>query len=89
MMLPSEPNSAPLGPFILSLFIAAGVGGVLFLGGIVAIFMGISPVIEFVGWTAKLLGLSQGGSFFPVALFWAAVSFAVSFASQLLLRASK
>jgi predicted membrane protein len=64
---------------IFNAFIAATItAGVLIFVGIVGFFMMIPPVIYFFSLTIKLLGISDGGSFFYVIAFWSILAFFVS-----------
>ena len=64
--------------FVKSLLVAVFAGTFFFLAGMFAIFMAFSPVVDFVGLTARFLGLDDGGSFFGVVFFWSAIVFFVS-----------
>lgn len=64
--------------FWKSLLAAVIAGAVFFFAGMFAIFMAYLPVVDFVGWTARFLGLDDGGSFFGVVFFWSAIVFFVS-----------
>ena len=77
------PNSPPLVNRILRACIVAVVTFVLlsFLG-IIGLFMMIEPIGYFFSMTINLLGISDGGSFFYVILFWSFVAFLITLVLQ-------
>jgi hypothetical protein len=80
--MPSS-NNPSLTKRLLRAFIVAVVTAVLlcFLG-ILGLFMMIEPVGYFFSMTINLLGISDGGSFFYVILFWSFVAFLITLVLQ-------